>query len=110
MLIGAAVTWDPVFGGEFYRVTTEYESDGGSFEGRRRYGRRLWIGTNGDLHPLSVKADGQAVTSMWGRPGAQMGRTEYRMQEDGTLCVRDWVLTEDGWRQFNEAVYTRGDG
>ncbi|MBV7255172.1 hypothetical protein KCG44_00080 [Pacificimonas sp. WHA3] len=66
-----------------------------------------WIDTNGSLHPLHAVWQDRTLITHWGEAQTERGRSEYRMGEDGTLIVTDWVLTEDGWREFMRVQYRR---
>jgi hypothetical protein len=66
-----------------------------------------------DDRPQSIAiiatATDSALVSDWTAPSEE-GRTEYRLQPDGTLVVRDWVRSQGELRPFGEAVYRRREG
>ncbi|NCN86127.1 MAG: hypothetical protein GW808_08765 [Sphingomonadales bacterium] len=66
-----------------------------------------WADNSGDLHPLSVTIEQAAIISIWGVAGGKLGRTEYRLMDDGQIQVTDWLLTKEGWREFNRASFVR---
>lgn len=67
----------------------------------------FWADTNGNLHPISAMVEDNALSSNWGTPDTEQGRTRYQLTVRGTVEVTDWVKTPDGWRQFNHTVFTR---
>jgi len=67
-----------------------------------------WSDSSDAIHPLSASWDGAALTTHWGTVGSAQGRTVYRLNEDGSLRVIDWALSDEGWRQFMDVVYGRG--
>lgn len=80
-----------------YRQTDETTLDG------------YWSDSQGAIHPLSGSWEDNALTTHWGIAGETVGRTRYTLNEDDSLTVTDWQLTEEGWAQFMEARYTRSD-
>lgn len=114
----ASMTWSPVLDGKFHRIEYRMEitRDGAVqvFEGTGHYRapsgaetRGYWADTNADLHPIAAKVDADAIVTHWGVAGEKQGRTEYRLTADGAVSVTDWILTGEGWRQFNQATFTR---
>lgn len=84
-----------LFGGE-----GEYRAAASGFAG-------MWSDTSGSQRPLqSTFADG-ALTTLWGTPETEEGRTRYALDDDGGLSVTDWVKVEGDWRQFMHADYRR---
>jgi hypothetical protein len=109
--------WTPALGGKFHRVDYRIEMtrEGGveTFEGVGHYqpqadgaARGFWADNSGDLHPITAKLSDDAILSDWGVAGGKQGRTEYRLKDDGVV-VTDWILTPDGWKQFNQATFKR---
>ncbi len=67
-----------------------------------------WADSGGELHPLSVRFADDRIETIWGRTGGKIGRTHYALEADDTfLRVTDWLLTPEGWKQFNTALFTR---
>jgi hypothetical protein len=111
---GAAMTWAPLLGGKFSRVDYRIEFADSNFTGQGYYraaqGGTLegfWVDSNGDLHPLHATVEDMAVRTNWGRVGGRQGRTEYRLMDDDRMQVRDWMLTDAGWRPFNSSMFER---
>lgn len=113
------MTWSETLSGQFHRLDYRIEMttpDGGTsvFEGIAHYRRTeagihaYWADSTGDLHPIVATAENGALTAQWGRVGIKQGRTEYRMTEDG-MTVTDWLLTAEGWRQFNQTEFVRSE-
>lgn len=85
-----------IFSGEGVYRTLENGLDG------------YWSDSGGAVHPLNAAWSGGALTTHWGVAGSEQGRSEYRLDEAGTMIVTDWSLTEQGWQQFMQVEYQRG--
>jgi len=116
---GAAceLEWAPGLGDDLMRVRYDVRGDDGArlFAGDGVYKpspegfEGFWSDSNGSLHPLrATYADG-VLTTLWGRPETEEGRTVYAATGDGGLSVTDWVKADGGWRQFMHADYVRAD-
>lgn len=114
------MNWSETLDGRFQRLDYRIEMtapDGSTrvFEGVAHYRTTetgiegYWADTTGDLHPISAEADDAALTSQWGRAGGEQGRSEYRFTETG-MTVTDWLLTAEGWREFNRTDFERTNG
>ena len=79
-----------------------YKPSPGGFEG-------FWSDSNGSLHPLQASYADGVLTTLWGRPETEEGRTVYAATGDGGLSVTDWVKVDGEWRQFMHADYVRAD-
>lgn len=98
-----------------YRIEIQPDTEQSSvFEGVAYYRdtgqsslRAFWADNSGDLHPIVASFDGEALTAHWGVAGAKQGRTRYRLTGEDEIQVTDWVLTDDGWRQFNDNRFVR---
>ncbi len=112
------MTWTPVLDGKFFRVDYRIEMtrDGGveAFEGVGHYqpqgaeaARGFWADNSGDLHPIAATLSAEAIVANWGVAGGKQGRTEYRLDKSGGALVTDWILTAEGWRQFNKATFKK---
>jgi hypothetical protein len=66
-----------------------------------------WIDNRGDMHDLDGSITDTELLVYWGEPTDTLGRSRYRVLDDGTIQVTDWILREDGWRQFNDNVFVR---
>lgn len=109
--------WSETLNGQFQRLDYRIEMttpDGGSsvFEGIAHYRvqdtgiEAYWADTTGDLHPIVATTEDGTLTSHWGRNGGKQGRSEYRLTETG-MTVTDWLLTAEGWREFNRTEFAR---
>jgi len=67
--------------------------------------RGFWQASNGDIHPLVAGLESGTLTSYWGEASTELGRSSYRLLDDGRLQVKDWVLTDEGWELFLEVEY-----
>lgn len=98
-----------------YRIEqTPQNSAPSHFEGVAYYKRAMsegvvgyWADTSGFLHPIRVTLESNQVTATWGNADGKLGRTEYRLLENGRLQTTDWIKGGDGWQQFNRNEYSR---
>lgn len=115
----STMTWSGALGGAFthldYRIEMRPAGAPPSvFAGKAYYRhdgdgayRAFWADSYGDLHPVAAVRDGPALVAHWGRAGAKQGRTRYELTAGDEMRVTDWVLTDDGWRMFNQNRFTR---
>lgn len=107
-----------MLGSEFFRIEYRIDIKRGraaeTFEGVGYYRLQsgpsvlgFWADNGGDLHPITAEISPQAVVSHSGKAGGKQGRTEYRLLEDGSVQVTDWLLTAEGWKLFNKTGFTR---
>ena len=54
-----------------------------------------WIDNFGNFHNLSGAIKGSALTSIWGSPATEIGRTHYALEGD-VLTITDKSLTPEG--------------
>lgn len=112
------MVWTPALDGEFYRITHRIEMTRATgieiFEGVGYYqalssesAHGFWVDNSGDIHPLTVKIEPNAITAHWGKPGGKQGRTVYRLTAGDAAEVTDWILSDEGWRLFNRAQFRR---
>lgn len=87
-------------GARLFAGMGEYEPTSDGFQG-------LWLDTNGSQHPLRATFADGAMTTLWGRPETEEGRTVYALDGAGGLSVTDWVKVEGDWREFMHADYQR---
>ncbi|MEQ1550172.1 hypothetical protein [Sphingorhabdus sp.] len=66
-------------------------------KGRKWHGR--WVDNFGNLHDISGTLDAQAMTTVWGSPSTEIGRSSYSIV-GGQLQIVDWALGKEG--SFNE--------
>ncbi|WP_417619778.1 hypothetical protein [Parasphingorhabdus sp.] len=115
--VKSEMIWSKTLDGQFYKIDYRIIIDAASdktFTGIGHYRATesnttvgYWADNSGDLHPLSVTIGKDAIVSIWGVAGGKQGRTEYRLLNEGRVQVTDWLLTRDGWRQFNHASFAR---
>lgn len=111
--------WHPALNGKFMRVEYEIKSADESealtiFKGLGYYQlsdagfyKAFWADNSGDLHPITAKINGRTLVSTWGVAGGKLGRTHYKLNVAGQIEVTDWLLREEGWRQFNHNKFSR---
>ena len=110
--------WAEELGGKFYRINYRIQAaEKGRiiFVGVGHYRATktdatsgYWADSGGELHPLSVRFVDNRIVTKWGSTGGKIGRTHYALEADDTfLRVTDWLLTPEGWKQFNTALFTR---
>ena len=110
--------WDKTLDGHFYHVDYRIKMQRGdrvqTFHGIGYYRATdgattsgFWADNSGDLHRLNATLDDNRIETIWGEAGGKQGRTHYILRDDGRVEVTDWLLTGDGWKQFNTAIFTR---
>ena len=67
----------------------------------------FWADTGGDLHPMVTSYSDNMLSTIWGKAGGKQGRSNYTLQADGSIEVVDWILQENGWREFNRTQFRR---
>lgn len=95
----------------------EYTSETGThvLDARAYYAIResdlagYWFDSRGVTLPVTVTIDTDAsrMTSVWGDAETEQGKTMYTLRPDGRLEVADFVLQNDAYQPFGEAVYER---
>lgn len=67
-----------------------------------------WSDSNGSFHRVGGRISGSSMTTLWGDPATEIGRSTYERDASGALIVTDSVLAADGsWRVFAQATYRR---
>lgn len=66
-----------------------------------------WFDSRGMVLPLKARVEHDTLTTLWGSPETEQGRTEYRKLNEGRIEVKDFVLKNGEWRQFGHAIYKR---
>jgi len=102
----------PVLGGRFL----EFSYRAGPFEGRAFYravanGRweAHWFDNRGVTFPIEAREIERTLTSDWGSPETEQGRTVYRLTADGRLHITDSVRRDGSYREFATHVLTRAN-
>ncbi len=72
----------------------------GRFEG-------TWFDSRGMVLPLQGTAEENKLTTLWGTPETEQGRTVYRLVDESHLEVKDSVLQGGEWHEFGHALYER---
>lgn len=86
----------PLFSGRgIYRINEEHV-DG------------YWEDSQGAIHPLSGTYKDDKLSVIWGTPQTALGRSEYVFQSGG-LTVRDFILSDKGWREFMVVEYKHAE-
>ena len=111
--------WHPALNGKFMHVEYEIKSADNLdaqpiFKGLGFYQmsgktslKAFWADSSGDLHPITARIKGRTLVSTWGVAGGKLGRTHYKLNRAGQMEVTDWLLHEDGWKQFNHNIFSR---
>jgi hypothetical protein len=74
-------------------------------KGNQWHGR--WVDNFGNLHDISASLDRNNMTSTWGSPSTEIGRSTYILN-DGRMLVTDWALGRDGvFKQFAQSELVR---
>jgi len=66
-----------------------------------------WFDSRGMVLPLKAGVKDSALVTLWGSPETEQGRTIYRLMDPDKIKVSDFVLKDNEWHQFSEAVYNR---
>lgn len=66
-----------------------------------------WFDSRGVQLPVVVARESKTLTSFWGSPSTERGKTIYALQTDGTLLVTDFVMRNNAYVQFGQARYRR---
>lgn len=66
-----------------------------------------WFDSRGMVLPLKATAEDSALTTHWGTPETEQGKTVYRLTSKNNIEVTDFVLKNDAWQPFGNAVYSR---
>lgn len=99
-----------------YRFVIDALTPPATFEGHAYYAAcpaagmcsGSWFDSQGATHALYAVQSADSVTSEWRTGDTPRGKTEYRLTDDATLVVTDWVRAADGsWRQFGQVRYQR---
>jgi len=110
--------WSPVMDNCFWQVDYEIETNPGTDNANVFMGRGVhisedgnvsgsWIDNQAVLHRLRGTITDTELLVFWGEPAETLGRSRYRVLDDGNIQVTDWILRDDGWRQFNDNVFVR---
>lgn len=67
-----------------------------------------WFDSRGIQLPVIVRVSDQTLTSFWGSPETERGKTEYRLTEE-VLLTTDYVMRNGEYAKFGGAKYTRGE-
>ena len=114
-----SMKWESVLGQQFVRLTFENGTEGPDGISRtlqavafyRPIGEgRLegtWFDSRGKVLPLQVSTEPTTMTTLWGTPATEQGRTMYRLVDKGKIEVEDFVLQGDQWHKFGHATYQR---
>jgi len=66
-----------------------------------------WFDSRGMVLPLIAKIELDTLTTNWGSPDTEEGRTVYRLLDQNKIEVEDFVLKNGKWSRFGKAVYHR---
>ncbi|MBX3242535.1 MAG: hypothetical protein KIT80_05295 [Chitinophagaceae bacterium] len=109
------MNWTPVLETRFYRlqykiITIGKDSTQMIFEGIAYYKplgenrfAATWFDTQGSIHPIIASNDTTTLTSLWGTPETQQGKTTYKIINTQEIEVTDFIMKKDGaWNKFNQ--------
>jgi hypothetical protein len=107
--------WSTALGGRYAQIQYKilmYAKDGKEqqFEGTAYYKpsgdsqfKATWFDSGGDMHPITASNDETTLTSLWGTPETKMGKTIYRLLDDKSVEITDFIQKKDGsWQQFGK--------
>ncbi len=113
--------WKPVLEGAFYQISYKITNklpsqnnlqvfsgigyykaiDSTHFEG-------TWFDSQGAIHPLSASCDDSSLTTLWGKPETQLGKTIYRFVSVDSVEITDFIMKKDStWREFSRNIVNR---
>lgn len=111
------MTWDQALHNRFARITyrIDMKNEKGrivTFEGTAFYKQQkdgsyagAWFDSNGEIHPIAATLDSNTLTSIWGTKETKLGKTIYRLIDEHTVEIVDWILKKDGtWKEFNRSI------
>ena len=114
-----AMVWSTVLGGQFTHLEfdnrmrqseeSEYRFMAKAFYKSEPDGRVTghWFDSRGVEFPLHGTQTASSLTIEWGTPETELGRTEYKLVDDG-LKITDEVLGADGeWKVFGSSELNR---
>lgn len=113
------MTWEWVLDQRFVRLSFQNSVQGS--DGERRVFRAqafykpekdaelsgTWFDSRGVVLPLKASAGPDTLTTQWGTPETEQGRTVYRLADEDRMEVEDFVSREGEWRRFGHATYER---
>ena len=113
----STMIWTKGLADKFYRIEYQIDMDrDGKTEtflghGYYRNGGNdgFWADTGGALHPVVTRYTENMLSTIWGEAGGQQGRSNYTLDKGGNIEVVDWILRDDGWREFNRTMFRRVD-
>lgn len=113
----STMTWSKDLADKFYRVKYQIdmnrEGKTVTFLGHGYYtnGSKdgFWADTGGELHPMVTSYSRNMLSTIWGKAGEKQGRSNYTLNDDGSVEVVDWILQKNGWREFNRTMFRRTD-
>ncbi len=114
------VKWEWVLGNKFLRLSLKNEMRAANgqvqvFEGQAFYRATAadkceahWFDSRGINFPIKAQVEADTLIAFWGSPEKEEGKSSYRLIDDQTLEVVDWVKQKDGtWREFGRAIVKR---
>lgn len=114
------MTWASALGGRYAQIQYKIVMHGKEgkdqlFEGTAYYkpaGENkylaTWFDSGGDMHPITATNDDTTLTSLWGTPETKMGKTVYKLLDEKSVEVTDFIQKKDGtWQQFGKNTLTK---
>ena len=100
------IKWEWVLAGKFMRLDLRHEVASNSskqvFEGQAYYQPQgvdkyaaHWFDSRGVTFPIKAYVEGNTLTSLWGSPDKEEGKSTYQLVDDSTLRVVDSVKQND---------------
>lgn len=113
------IKWEWVLNKKFLRLTIKNEMTRPNgpqmFEGQAYYQALAadkfeahWFDSRGVTFPIKGHLEGDSLVAMWGSPDKEEGKSIYRLVDDSTLEVVDFVKQKDGtFREFGRVTLKR---
>ena len=114
------IKWESVLASKFMKLSLRHEVSTPNnskqiFEGLAYYQPQgtdkyaaHWFDSRGVTFPIKAYVEGNTLTSLWGSPDKEEGKSTYQLIDDSTLRVVDSVKQKDRtFREFSSATLKR---
>ena len=114
------INWEWILNDKFLRLSVRHETNAPNntkqiFEGQAYYYAQgtdkyaaHWFDSRGVTFTIKSHVEGNTLTSFWGSPDTEEGKSTYQLIDGTTLRVVDAVKQKDGtFREFSSATLKR---
>ncbi|WP_149272969.1 hypothetical protein [Pareuzebyella sediminis] len=109
--------WRPILDGKFYELSFQNQQDASKeyrFKSKGIYRpwengtfTGTWFDSRGYSFPLKGKFTENELIVYWGNPETEEGKTTYRIKDNGTVSVIDYILKDGKLIPFGNALYQK---